>query len=83
MFTIGTHNVTDIHKVRITKGLDEGEGYLTLCFHAKPFYDSEEGDSVSNEYTFFFKNLEVGFSSLMKSLEDAMWDYTKEQSNDG
>ena len=81
MFTIGTHNVTDIHKVRITKGLTEGEGFLTLCFHAKLDYWSEE--QVENEYTFFFKDLEKGYSSLMASLEEAMWNYTKEQSNDG
>ena len=81
MFTIGTHNVTDIHKVRITKGLSEGEGFLTLCFHANPDYWSEE--QVENEYTFFFKDLEKGYSSLMASLEEAMWNYTKEQSNDG
>ena len=46
MFTIGTHNVTDVHNVRITKGLSEGEGYLTLCFHAtNGFVDKE---TVSN-----------------------------------
>ena len=85
MFTIGTHNVTDIHKVRIIKGLDEGEGYLTLCFHSLPFYDGAE--ETSNEYTFYMKDLEKGFSSLMKSLDDAMWEYTKNQKamqpNDG
>jgi hypothetical protein len=81
MFTIGCHNVTDIHKVRITKGLTEGEGFLTLCFHASPDYWSEE--QVENEYTFFFKDLEKGYRSLMESLEDAMYNYTKEQSNDG
>ena len=81
MFTIGTHNVTDVHNVRITKGLSEGEGYLTLCFHAtNGFVDKE---TVSNEYTFYFKDLEKGYSSLMACLEAAMWDYTKEQSKNG
>ena len=81
MFTIGTHNVTDVHKVRIQKGLNEGEGYLSLEFHAETYYNS--GNYIANEYTFFFKDLEKGYSSLMKSLEDAMWDYTKEQRKDG
>ena len=84
MFTIGTHNVTDIHKVRIHKGLSEGEGFLTLCFHATSYWDSGPKDpQVSNEYTFYFKDLEKGYSSLMASLEAAMWDYTKEQTKDG
>ena len=81
MFTIGTHNVTDIHKVRITKGLGLHEGYLTLCFHATNYHTVEE--EVSNEYTFFFKDLEKGFTSLMESLDDAMWKYTKEQRENG
>ena len=81
MFSIGTHNVTDIYNVRITKGLSEGEGYLTLCFHATNGFVDE--NRVCNEYTFYFKNLEVGYSSLMASLEAAMWDYTKEQSKNG
>ena len=81
MFNIGCHNVTDVHTVRISKGLTPGEGYLTLCFHATNYHTVEE--EVSNEYTFFFKDLEKGYSSLMASLEEAMWDYTKEQSNDG
>ena len=81
MFTIGTHNVTDVHTVRISKGLTPGEGYLTLCFHATNFHtDAEE---TSNEYTFYFKDLEKGYRSLMESLEDAMYNYIKEQSNDG
>ena len=81
MFSIGCHNVTDIHTVRITKGLGDEEGYLTLCFHSLPFYDGEE--ETSNEYTFYMKDLEKGYSSLMASLEAAMWDYTKEQSKNG
>ena len=81
MFNIGCHNVTDIHKVTIQKGLSEGEGYLTLEVHAETYHGS--GEQVSNEYTFFFKDLEKGYSSLMASLETAMWNYTKEQSNDG
>ena len=84
MFTVGCHNVTDVHKIRITKGVVEGEGFLTLCFHATNYWESGPKDPIaSNEYTFYFKDLEKGYSSLMKSLEDAMWDYTKEQSNDG
>ena len=80
MFTIGTHNVTDIHKVRITKGLGEGEGYLTLCFHAKPFYDSEKGDETTNEYTFFFKDIEEGYDSLLAALQKGMRAYDAEES---
>ena len=78
MFTIGTHNVTDIHKVRITKGLSEGEGFLTLCFHASPDYWSEE--QVENEYTFFFKDLEKGYNSLLAALQKGMRAYDAEES---
>ena len=93
MFTIGTHNVTDIHKVRITKGLSEGEGYLTLCFHAETYHGS--GEQVENEYTLFFKDIEKGYDSLLAALQKGMRAYdaedskrfqeklAKEQSNDG
>ena len=81
MFSIGCHNVTDVHKVRITKGLGLHEGYLTLCFHATNYHTDEE--EVSNEYTFFLKDLEKGYSSLMSSLEDGMSEYNKERETNG
>ena len=76
MFTIGTHNVTDVHKVRITKGLGLHEGYLTLCFHATNYHTVEE--EVSNEYTFFFKDLNKGYSTLIASLEKGMDKYNED-----
>jgi len=80
MFTIGTHNVTDVHKVRITEGLDEGSGNITLCFHAKPYFDSKEDDEVTNEYTFFCKDLEKGYNSLLAALQKGMRAYDAEES---
>ena len=93
MFNIGCHNVTDVHTVRIQHGLSEGEGYLTLCFHATNFHTDEE--EVSNEYTLFFKDIEKGYDSLLAALQKGMRAYdaedskrfqeklAKEQSNDG
>ena len=93
MFTIGCHNITDVHNVRIHHGLGEGEGHLTICFHAETYHGS--GEEVSNEYTFFFKDIEKGYDSLLAALQKGMRAYdaedskrfqeklAKEQSNDG
>jgi hypothetical protein len=78
MFSIGCHNVTDVHTVRITKGLGDEEGYLTLCFHSLPFYDGEE--ETSNEYTFYMKNLEEGYESLLAALQKGMRAFDAEES---
>ncbi len=80
MFTIGCHNVTDVHNVRIQKGLGPDEGYLTLNFHAEAFWSSSDDAKVtSNEYTFFFQDLQKGYSSLMESLEKGMAQYHEEE----
>ena len=80
MFTIGCHNVTDVHNVRIQKGIGEGEGYLTLNFYATSSWTSSGvAKETSNEYTFFFKDLQKGYSSLMESLKKGMDQYHEEQ----
>ena len=76
MFNIGCHNDTDIHKVTIQKGLSEGEGYLTLCFNAETYHAS--GNQIANEYTFFFKDLNKGYSTLIASLEKGMDKYNED-----
>ena len=76
MFTIGTHNVMDVHNVRISEGLTEGEGYITLEIHCETYHGS--GEEVSNEYTFFFKDLNKGYSTLIASLEKGMDKYNED-----
>ena len=81
MFTIGTFNVTDIHTVRINPGLSEGEGNLTLEFHAETYHGS--GEEVMSEYTFFFKDLHKGYGTLMAELRKGMSEYSKRQEANG
>ena len=81
MFTIGTHNVMDVHNVRISEGLTEGEGYITLEIHCETYHGS--GEEVMSEYTFFFKDLDKGYGTLMAELRKGMAKYIERHEANG
>ena len=71
MFTMSTHNVTEIVNARIQNSdADRREGWIVINFNAQNYsWSDEPQEDVGGEYTLFFKDLELGLSQLRDALD--------------
>lgn len=70
MINFSIHNVTEVTKTRIqTSDYDKG-GWIVLTIAAQNYsWGTEENETVSNEVTFFFKDLELGLAQLRTEID--------------
>ena len=73
MFSISTHNVTEVLNARINQQDGTREGWVVISFNAQNYTWSsspEDQEDVGGEYTLFFKDLEKGLSQLRELRKD-------------
>ena len=82
MFSISTHNVTEVLNARINQQDGTREGWVVISFNAQNYTWSsspEDQEDVGGEYTLFFKDLEKGLSQLREVLDKGERQLRKDQ----
>ncbi len=87
MFTSQVHGVTEITSARIHNSgscINDREGWVVLHFTAQnhAWSPDEEHEDVCGEFTFFFKDLELGLSQLRDALNRGERKLRKEQAEE-
>tara|TARA_R110000782_G_scaffold107368_1_gene195821 strand:+ start:336 stop:647 length:312 start_codon:yes stop_codon:yes gene_type:complete len=80
MINFSIHNVTEVQKTRVNKSdYDEG-GWIVLTMGAQNFsWNTEEQETISNEVTFFFKDLELGLAQLRTVIDKGIASFRIEE----
>lgn len=70
MIGLSIHNVTEIGKARVHSPDNDGTGWITLNIGAQQYSwdDEEENETISNEVTLFFKNMDLGLAQLQDQI---------------
>ena len=81
MFSISTHNVTEVTNARINQQDGTREGWVVISFTAQNYQWSRDEDmeDMGAEYTLFFKDLEKGLSQLREVLDKGERQLRKDQ----
>ena len=70
MINFSIHNVTEVQKARVENSDYDSSGWVVLTLGAQNYsWDTEEAETISNEVTFFFKDLELGLAQLRTLLD--------------
>jgi hypothetical protein len=70
MINFSIHNVTQVTKTRINTSDYDKSGWIVLTLGAQSYsWGDEKQETVSNEVTFFFKDLELGLAQLRTEID--------------
>ena len=79
MINFSIHNVTQVTKIRVHSSDHDVSGWVVLDMGAQNYsWGDEDQETVSNEVTFFFKDLELGLAQLRTKLEVGVSAFRKE-----
>ena len=70
MINFSIHNVTEITKTRVETSDYDKSGWIVLTLGAQNYsWGTEENATISNEITFFLKDLELGLAQLRTEVD--------------